>query len=108
LHPARLAQTFHGDYVPHDAVHAALTFFPNVTQVQFSHEQPKGKGHVTIVADTVGAEIFVDGRFVGNAPGSFTGPHKIEVKDQNGEVWQRDLEVLREGEIRLTAKLTKR
>jgi hypothetical protein len=25
LHPARLGQTFHGDYVPQDAVHVALT-----------------------------------------------------------------------------------
>jgi S1-C subfamily serine protease len=86
-------------------------FFPNVTQVQINQEQPKAKGHVTIAADTEGAEIFIDGKFVGNAPASFTlssGPHKIEVKDQNGGVWQRDLEVLGESDVRLAAKLTKK
>jgi len=94
-----------------DVLAVLQRFFPNVTQVQVSEERRKGKGHVAVSADAEGAEIFIDGKFVGNAPGSFTlssGPHKIEVKDQNGGTWQRDLEVLEDSEVKLAARLTKK
>lgn len=86
-------------------------FFPNVTQVQNGQEQRKGKGHVAVSADVEGAEIFIDGKFVGNAPATLTlssGQHKIEVKDQNGAIWQRDLEVLEDSDVKLVAKITKK
>lgn len=86
-------------------------FFPNVTQVQVSQEQRKGKGHVSVVADVEGADIYIDGKFVGNAPATFTlssGPHKIEVKDQSGGIWSRDLEVLEDSDVKLSAKLLKK
>lgn len=86
-------------------------FFPNVTQVQIGQEQHKGKGHVSVAADVEGADIYIDGKFVGNAPATFTlssGPHKIEVKDQNGGSWLRDLEVLEDSDVKLSAKLIKK
>jgi len=86
-------------------------FFPNVTQVQLAQEQHKGKGHVSVAADIEGADIYIDGKFVGNAPATFTlssGPHKIEVKDQNGGIWFRDLEVLEDSDVKLSAKLLKK
>jgi S1-C subfamily serine protease len=86
-------------------------FFPNITQVQVSQEQHRGKGHVSVVADEEGADIYIDGKFVGNAPATFTlasGPHKIEVKDQSGGIWSRDLEVLEDSDVKLSAKLLKK
>ena len=86
-------------------------FFPYVTQVQSGQEQHKGKGHVFIAADVDGADIYIDGKFVGNAPGTFTlssGPHKIEVKDQSGGIWFRDMEVLEDSDVKLAAKLLKK
>jgi S1-C subfamily serine protease len=86
-------------------------FFPNVTQVQSVQEQHKGKGHVSITADVEGADVYIDGKFVGNAPATFalpSGTHKIEVKDQTGAVWQRELEVLEDSDVKLTAKLLKK
>jgi S1-C subfamily serine protease len=94
-----------------DLLSVLRKFFPNVTQVQVSQEQRKGKGHVSVSADTEGADIFIDGKFVGNAPATFTlssGPHKIEVKDQSGGSWQRDLEVLEDSDVKLAAKLVKK
>jgi S1-C subfamily serine protease len=86
-------------------------FFPYVTQVQSGQEQRKGKGHVSIAADADGADIYIDGKFVGNAPGTFTlsaGPHKIEVKNQGGGIWSRDMEVLEDSDVKLVARfLTK-
>ena len=86
-------------------------FFPNVTQVQVSQDQHKGKGHISITADVESADIYIDGKFVGNAPATFilsSGPHKIEVKDQNGGIWSRDLEVLEDSDVKLSAKLAKK
>jgi len=70
----------------------------------------KGKGKVSISADMDGADIFIDGKFVGNAPATFAlsvGSHKIAIKGQNASVWQRDLEVLENSDVKLRAVLTK-
>ena len=86
-------------------------FFPEVRLTQTNQEmKPKGKGRVTILADAEGAEVFVDGKFIGNVPSTLTlpaGSHRIEVKDQNG-TWQRDLEVLEDSDVKVNAKLLKR
>jgi hypothetical protein len=85
-------------------------FFPNATQMQGNQEQHAGKGRVSIVADIEGADVYIDGKLVGETPATFTlssGQHKVEVKDQNGLSWQRELEVLDGSEVKLTAKLTK-
>ncbi len=44
-----------------------------------------------------GADIYVDGDFVGNITSTFTlsvGSHKVEVRTLKGATWQRDLHVL--------------
>jgi S1-C subfamily serine protease len=86
-------------------------FFPNVTQAQGGQEPHKGKGHISVAADVEGADIYIDGKFVGNTPATFTlisGTHTIEVKDQSGGLWRRELEVLEDSDVKLAAKLTKR
>jgi S1-C subfamily serine protease len=83
-------------------------FFPNVTQIQAITEQHAGKGRVSVVADVDGADVYIDGKLVGETPATFSlgsGPHKVEVRDQNGQSWQRDLEVLDDSDVKLTAKL---
>lgn len=43
------------------------------------------KGNVSVVSDVEGADIYIDAKFVGNAPATSappSGPHKIEVRDQ--------------------------
>ena len=37
-----------------------------------------------------------------------TGTHKIEVRDQTGGLWQRELEVLEDSDVKLAAKLLKK
>jgi len=86
-------------------------FFPNVTQIQVNQEQHLGKGHLSIVSDIEGADVYIDGKLVGETPATFTlsnGVHKVEVKDQNGQSWQRDLEVLDDSDVKLTAKMSKK
>ena len=91
-----------------DLLTVVQKFFPNVTQIPGSQEQHTGKGRVSVVADIDGADVYIDGKLVGETPATFTlvsGPHKVEVRSQNGQSWQRDLEVLDDSEVKLTAKL---
>lgn len=94
-----------------DLLTVVQRFFPNVTQIQGNEERHSGKGHLSIVADIEGADVYIDGKLVGETPATFTlvpGQHKVEVRDQNGQTWQRDLELLDDSDVKLTAKLIKK
>jgi S1-C subfamily serine protease len=85
-------------------------FFPHLTQLEGNEESHTGKGRVSIVTDLEGADIFMDGKFVGETPATFvlsSGKHQIAVKNQDGGVWSRELELLDESDVKLTARLTK-
>jgi S1-C subfamily serine protease len=67
-------------------------------------------GRITFISDVDGADIYIDGKFVGSAPAVLNlpaGSHTVEVKDQNGHTWQRDLDVLPNSDVRLDANLLK-
>jgi hypothetical protein len=54
-------------------------------------------GSVTITSDTPDAEIYVDGKFVGQTPSTIqlpSGSHRIEIKANGKEAWQRNLDVM--------------
>jgi serine protease Do len=91
-----------------DILNVLQKFFPDVTQIQDKSETPKGKAHVSITADVDGADVFIDGKLAGGTPASFSlasGHHKIEVKSQDGHIWQRELEILEDSDVKLTAHL---
>ncbi|HKV04616.1 MAG TPA: PEGA domain-containing protein [Candidatus Acidoferrales bacterium] len=61
-------------------------------------------GSVTIASDPPGAEIFVDGKFVGQTPSTIhlaSGSHRVEVRSQGKRGWERDLEVLKDSQLTL-------
>ena len=63
---------------------------------------------VKIASEPSGADIYVDGKFVGQTPSTIhlvTGEHRIEVKCDGRAIWQRDLEVLKESDLTLHAVL---
>jgi len=65
-------------------------------------------GSVRISSDPDGAEITVDGKFVGTAPSTLrlsAGPHEVEVKAAGRRPWRRTLEVLKDSEASLKATL---
>jgi hypothetical protein len=66
-------------------------------------------GSVVIASDPPGAEIYVDGRFVGQTPSTIhlaSGSHRVEVKSQGKQAWTRDLEVLKDSQLTLHPVLT--
>ena len=64
---------------------------------------------VTITSDIAGADIEIDGAFVGNTPTTrplSAGTHKIKVSS-GARVWERSLVVERGGTVNLNAKLSR-
>jgi PEGA domain len=66
-------------------------------------------GNVTIASDPPGADIYVDGQFVGQTPSVIhlpSGSHRVEVKSQGKHDWSRDLDVLKDSQLTLHPVLT--
>src|SRR5712664_3090686 len=69
---------------------------------------PDGVGTVTISSDPDGAEIFVDDKFLGNAPATLklpAGSHVVLLKFPRRADWRRTLEVLKSSKVSLKATL---
>ena len=65
---------------------------------------PSGSGNVTVSCDPPGAEIYVDGKFVGQTPSTIelpAGSHHVEVKSHGKRDWARDLDVLKDSQLTL-------
>jgi len=74
----------------------------------FAPATPDGVGTVTISSEPDGAEIFVDEKFLGNAPASLklsAGSHAIVLKFPGHGEWRRTLEVLKSSKVSLKATL---
>jgi len=63
-----------------------------------------GTGSVAIASDPAGAEIYVDGKFVGQTPSTLSlasGSHRIEVKSKGKQSWERNLDVMKDSQLTL-------
>jgi hypothetical protein len=55
-----------------------------------------------------GAEVYVDGKFVGNTPETLklsVGPHNISLKAEGRKDWQRSIEILKDSQLNLKGQL---
>src|SRR5262249_49883033 len=68
---------------------------------------PDQTGVVKVSSVPDGADVYVDGSFVGNAPAQLklVGKHKIAVKTEGYEDWSREIEVPAGSELNLKATL---
>jgi hypothetical protein len=69
-----------------------------------------GIGTVSISSDPDGAEIYVDGKFFGNAPATLklpSGSHEIVLKAPGRTEWRRTLEILKGNKTTLDATLVR-
>jgi serine protease Do len=86
-----------------DLVQILRRFYPNASPPN-STAASTGTGNVVFTSDLVGAEIYVDGKFVGQSPSTIplaSGLHHIEVKSTGKRTWARDLEVLKDSQLTL-------
>lgn len=70
--------------------------------------QPPAK--VSVASEPPGADVYVDGNFVGSTPSLLPlppGSHKIEVKAAGFKDWSREIKTLPGGEINLKATMEK-
>jgi F420-dependent methylenetetrahydromethanopterin dehydrogenase len=66
---------------------------------------------VAIASDPAGAEIYVDGKFVGQTPSTIplvAGGHDVVVRAAGKKDWERELTVLKESQLTLRAVLEAR
>jgi serine protease Do len=67
-----------------------------------------GFGTITITSDPDGAEIYVDEKFIGNAPAKLklpAGSHRIVLKSRDHAAWKRSLEVFKDSQVNLKVDL---
>jgi len=69
-----------------------------------AQNHPSETGSVAIGSDPAGADIYIDGNFVGQTPSTIkltSGQHHVEVKARGKQTWTRDLNVLKDSELTL-------
>jgi serine protease Do len=89
-------------------------FYPTVsgssqTPAPMSAQPADGVGSVTIASVPDGAEVYVDDKFVGNAPETLklsVGPHNIKLKSDGRKDWERSIEILKDSQLNLKPQLT--
>ena len=75
-----------------------------------SEKPPQADGKVSVVSTPEGADIAVDGAFVGNAPSAIKlppGKHVIAVSQGGFKTWSKEVTVFAGSEVSLKATLTK-
>lgn len=72
--------------------------------------QPAGAGTVLVASVPAGADIYVDGKFIGDSPATLTlpaGKHAIRLSLNGYKDQTRDLSVLASSKVTLNAALAK-
>jgi S1-C subfamily serine protease len=82
-----------------------------VVQRFFPQQQPvqSEKGRLQVVSTVPDAEVYIDGKFVGNAPSTVplaAGEHTVEVKASKCADWKRTVSVTDGSDLNLKAALT--
>ena len=83
-------------------------FYPEAGMSPKAATQGDGFGSVNVSSDPAGADIYLDGQFVGNTPSLLhvaAGAHKIEIQSGKTKPWERDLTVLKDSEVTVHAAL---
>jgi hypothetical protein len=67
-----------------------------------------GRGALTITSEPIGADITIDGKFVGNTPSVIQlepGSHKMNIEAAGHKTWERTIEVTAGSKVTVQAKL---
>jgi serine protease Do len=91
-----------------DLIEVLDRFYPAVTTPGSPPVLPSDEfGTVTISSDADGADVYLDGKFVGNTPESLkllVGPHTVRLKSPGNVDWERSIEILKDSQLNLKAK----
>lgn len=90
-----------------DLINVLKRFYPEAGMSPKT-AQEDGFGSVNVSSNPAGADIYLDGQFVGNTPSQLhlpAGAHKIRIQSENTKSWERNLNVLKDSEVTVRAKL---
>lgn len=85
-----------------DILTVVQRFFPQQNPVQ------PGKGRLQVVSSVPDAEVYIDGKFVGNAPSTLplsAGDHTVEVKASRFADWKRTVNVAEGSDLNVKAAM---
>jgi len=92
-----------------DLIEVLHRFYPAVSTPNLPTTQiSEGNGTLTISSDSDGAEVYLDGQFLGNTPATLKlpiGPHAIQLKSSGHTDWERSIEILKDSQLNLKAQL---
>lgn len=90
-----------------DLIDVLRRFYPNADKAEV--EAPaSGSATVTVLSDPAGAEIFLDGKFIGDTPSTLqvsAGTHKIRIEAAGKKPFEREVDILKDSKITLSASL---
>lgn len=85
-------------------------FYPDIAPVlPPAIGSQSGSAVLAVSADVDGADIFVDGKFAGNAPSTLklvSGSHTIRVEAPDRSPWNREIELFQDSNVNLKATLS--
>jgi serine protease Do len=92
-----------------DVLEVMHRFYPTAAvSPQDSTKMPEGTGTVNITSEPDGADVFLDGAFVGNSPATLklsAGVHTIRIKSAGRVDWERSITVQKDSQVSVKATL---
>lgn len=85
-----------------DILEAVQRFFPQ------QQPSPTGNGRLQVVSSVGDSEVYIDGKFVGDAPSTVplpAGDHTVEVKAERFSAWKRTISVTEGSDLNVKAIL---
>src|SRR6185437_9712638 len=90
-----------------DLIDVLRRFYPG-GKTKAQGEPSGGSATVSVLSEPVGADIYVDEKFVGNTPSVLhlaAGIHEIKIQAAGKKTWERQLDVLRDSKVTLDPAL---
>jgi len=91
-----------------DLIEVVHRFYPDVSATKPSVPQvAEGTGTLSVSSDPDGAEVYLDGKFVGNTPAILklpVGPHTIQLRSPGRAEWERSVEIVKDSQLNLKAQ----
>jgi serine protease Do len=92
-----------------DLMEVLHRFYPVVSAANPTATQAAdGIGTLTVSSDPDGADVYLDGNFVGNTPSTLklpVGSHVVLLKSSGRTDWERSIEILKDSQLNLKGQL---
>ncbi len=99
---AMTAPTSDGKTQPDSSTSLSVTQTAGAPSEPFASQPPHGFGTVAITSEPDDAEIYIDEKFLGNAPAKLklaAGSHIVVIKAAGFSDWKRTLEILKDSQV---------